>query len=117
MVLVIHANHAREFDAGVDAALGRLRGAGAHLLNQTVLLAGVNDSEEAITGLMRRAFRAGALPYYLHLLDPVSGAQRFDMELERARALMETLRRELSGYLVPRLVRERAGAPYKLPVL
>ncbi|NEZ03874.1 EF-P beta-lysylation protein EpmB [Wenzhouxiangella sp. XN201] len=117
VVMVLHANHAREFDRDVDGALSRLQRAGAYLLNQAVLLAGVNDSAEALTALMRRSFEAGALPYYLHLLDPVSGAQRFDCDDTRARELMETLRRELSGYLVPRLVRERAGAPYKIPVL
>lgn len=117
VVIVIHANHANEFDASVAAALERLRRAGVHLLNQAVLLAGINDSSAALSALMRRAFEAGALPYYLHLLDPVSGAQRFETDRERALGMIETLRRDLSGYLVPRLVREVAGEPYKLPIL
>lgn len=117
VVMVLHANHANEFDSEVDDAVARMQRSGVHLLNQAVLLAGVNDTAEALTALMRRSFEAGALPYYLHLLDPVSGAQRFDSDERRARELMETLRRELSGYLVPRLVREQAGAPYKIPVL
>ncbi|WP_376690958.1 EF-P beta-lysylation protein EpmB [Wenzhouxiangella sp. EGI_FJ10409] len=117
VVIVIHANHANEFDASVAAALERLRRAGVHLLNQAVLLAGINDSSAALSALMRRAFEAGALPYYLHLLDPVSGAQRFETDRERALDMIETLRRDLSGYLVPRLVREVAGEPYKLPIL
>jgi EF-P beta-lysylation protein EpmB len=116
-IVVIHANHAGEFDPAVDHALARLRASGAHLLNQAVLLQGVNDSAQALAELMRRAFDAGALPYYLHLLDPVSGAQRFDTDDSRATAIVDDLRRELSGYLVPRLVREVAGEPYKLPVL
>lgn len=116
-VVVIHANHANEFNADVSDALARLRQSGAHLLNQAVLLAGVNDSAEALSELMRRSFEAGALPYYLHLLDPVSGAQRFETDRKRALEMIETLRRDLSGYLVPRLVREVAGEPYKLPVL
>src|SRR5699024_9894572 len=117
VAMVIHANHGNEFDAAVADALARVRGRGVHVLNQAVLLAGVNDSAAALAELMRRSFEAGALPYYLHLLDPVSGAQRFDMDQARAVRMMETLRRELSGYLVPRLVREVAGEPYKLPVL
>jgi EF-P beta-lysylation protein EpmB len=117
VVTVIHANHANEFDAGVDAAVDRLRRTGAHVLNQAVLLAGVNDRSDALIDLMRRSFEAGALPYYLHLLDPVRGAQRFEADERRARDMIVTLRRELSGYLVPRLVREVAGEPYKLPVL
>lgn len=116
-VMVIHANHANEFDQGVARALQQVRSRGVHLLNQAVLLAGVNDSAAALAELMQRAFQAGALPYYLHLLDPVSGAQRFDTDPASALAMMDTLRRELSGYLVPRLVRELAGEPYKLPVL
>jgi len=116
-VVVIHANHANEFNAEVANALARLKQSGAHLLNQAVLLAGVNDSSVALSELMRRAFEAGALPYYLHLLDPVSGAQRFEADRDSALKMIETLRRDLSGYLVPRLVREVAGEPYKLPVL
>jgi EF-P beta-lysylation protein EpmB len=117
VVIVVHANHAQEFDADVDAALGRLRASGAHLLNQTVLLAGINDSEAALGDLMRRSLAAGVLPYYLHVLDRVRGAARFDRDRRHALRLHERLRIQLSGYLVPRLVREEAGAPYKLPVL
>lgn len=117
VVMVIHANHGNEFDETVAVALSRLRERGVHVLNQAVLLAGINDSPAALAELMRRSFEAGALPYYLHLLDPVSGAQRFDTDESNAVQMMDTLRRELSGYLVPRLVREVAGEPYKLPVL
>lgn len=117
VVMVIHANHANEFDESVTGSLGRLRQARVHLLNQAVLLAGVNDTAGELARLMRRSFEAGALPYYLHMLDPVSGAQRFDTDESRALEMMDSLRRELSGYLVPRLVREVAGEPYKLPVL
>lgn len=116
-VVVIHANHPREFDAAVDAAVTRMRSAGATVLNQAVLLAGINDDADTLSGLMRRTFEAGALPYYLHLLDPVRGSGHFRVDEDHARRLMEHLRIHLSGYLVPRLVRERAGAPYKLPVL
>ncbi len=117
VVIVVHANHAREFDADVDAAVARLGAAGAHLLNQAVLLAGINDSTTALKSLMERGLEAGILPYYLHLLDRVAGAHRFDVDLARARVLVEALRRQLPGYLVPRLVCEQAGMPYKTPYL
>lgn len=116
LVTVIHANHAAEFDHSVDRALGRLKAAGSTLLNQAVLLAGINDDRDRLAALMRRGFEAGALPYYLHLLDRVSGSAHFEVGESMARSLIEQLRRDLSGYLVPRLVREQTGAPYKLPV-
>jgi len=114
-VVVLHANHAHEFDAAVDAACARLRDAGASLLNQSVLLAGVNDDAGALAALSERLFAAGVLPYYLHLLDRVQGAAHFDVAPSRAGAIMEALRIRLPGYLVPRLVRETAGAPSKIP--
>jgi EF-P beta-lysylation protein EpmB len=116
-VVVVHANHAAEFDAEVDQALNHLRHGGAMLFNQAVLLAGINDRADLLAALMRRGFEAGVVPYYLHLLDRVEGAARFECDSATALGLMEQLRRRLSGYLVPRLVREQAGAPYKLPVL
>jgi len=114
-VVVLHANHANEIDAAVDAACVRLREAGATLLNQSVLLAGVNDDADALAALSERLFAAGVLPYYLHLLDRVQGAAHFDVEPSCAFAIMNALRVRLPGYLVPRLVRETAGAPSKIP--
>lgn len=115
-VLVLHVNHANEIDAQVTAALSRLREARVTLLNQSVLLRGVNDSVPALTELSEALFAAGVLPYYLHLLDRVQGAKHFDVPELRARMLMRGLRSKLPGYLVPRMVREVAGAPYKLPI-
>lgn len=115
-VVVVHANHANEFDPGVDRALARLRNAGTTVFNQAVVLAGINDSLASLTDLMERGFAAGAIPYYLHLLDRVAGSRHFEVDEARARALVDGLRRTLPGYLVPRLVREQAGTPYKLPV-
>ena len=117
VVMVIHANHANEFDSAVDRAMTDLRRSDVHLLNQAVLLAEVNDTFEAQRNLVCRSLDAGVMPYYLHLLDRVRGAERFDTNEADAIELVERMRRELSGYLVPRLVREQAGAPYKLPVL
>lgn len=116
-VVVIHANHAREFDPEVAAALGRLRRAGAWVFNQAVLLAGINDDEQCLAELMESGFAHGAVPYYLHLLDRVSGSAQFEVDEPRARELIEALRHRLPGFLLPRLVRERAGAPYKVPIL
>jgi EF-P beta-lysylation protein EpmB len=116
VTVVLHANHANEFDATVDDALSRLRGTGAVLLNQAVLLRGVNDSVEALAGLSERGFRAGVLPYYLHQLDRVQGAAHFEVDDPRARELHAGLAARLSGYLVPRLVREIAGDPGKRPL-
>ena len=115
-VVVLHANHAREIDAAVAEACSRLRDAGATLLNQTVLLRGVNDSAETLSELSEALFAAQVLPYYLNLLDPVAGAAHFDVPEAEALRLMEELRGRLPGYLVPRLVREVPGAPSKMPV-
>lgn len=116
VTVVLHANHAREFDASVDAAVARLRGTGATVLNQAVLLRGVNDSVEALAALSERGFAGGVLPYYLHQLDRVQGAAHFEVDDARAQALVEALRAHLPGYLVPRLVREVAGDPGKRPL-
>ncbi len=117
VVMVIHANHANEFDGEVDDALRAISQTGARLLNQAVLLKGVNDSEASLADLMERGFLAGALPYYLHRLDRVAGAHRYAVNDDSAKALIEALRIRLSGYLVPRLVWEQQGAPYKMPLL
>ena len=109
VTLVVHPNHANEFDGTVDAALGRLRAAGVHLLNQAVLLRGVNDSVDALGALSERGFAAGVLPYYLHQLDRVAGVAHFEVDDAHARALHAGLAARLSGYLVPRLVREIPG--------
>ncbi|HEX2254454.1 MAG TPA: EF-P beta-lysylation protein EpmB [Thermoanaerobaculia bacterium] len=115
-VVVVHANHPREIDAAVAAALRRLRAAGVTVLNQSVLLAGINDDAATLAELSRRLFAAGTLPYYLHLLDPVAGAAHFAVGEASARHLARRLAESLPGYLVPRLVRELPGAPAKEPV-
>lgn len=115
-VLVVHANHAREIDASVTDAVRRLREAGVVVLNQAVLLAGVNDSVSALRDLSAALFDSGVMPYYLHVMDRVRGAAHFDVAPDTARRLLNTLRGELSGYLVPRLVREIPGASSKTPL-
>lgn len=112
-VLVVHANHPHEIDAEVSAALRRVAAGGIPLLNQSVLLRGVNDDVDTLCALSETLFCAGALPYYLHQLDRVQGAAHFAVAGDRAQALMAGLRARLPGYLVPRLVREDAGAASK----
>ena len=114
VVLVLHVNHANELDADLAAACAKLRGTGVTLLNQSVLLAGVNDDVRVLAELSVRLFEAGVLPYYLHALDRVRGAAHFAVPDERARALAGQLAARLPGYLVPRLVREMPGAPAKV---
>ena len=115
-VVVLHANHANEFDASVDAACARLRGAGVTLLNQAVLLRGINDEVDTLAALSERLFAAGVLPYYLHQLDRVQGSAHFEVEDTRALALVEAVRHRLPGYLVPKLVREVGGEASKRPL-
>jgi L-lysine 2,3-aminomutase/DNA-binding NarL/FixJ family response regulator len=113
VVVVIHANHPNELDDGVAAALTRLRTHGATLLNQAVLLRGVNDSVETLASLSTRLFATGVLPYYLHMLDRAAGTAHFEVPPEAARELHQALAARLPGYLVPRLVREVPGADCK----
>lgn len=116
VAVVIHANHANEFDADVDAAMGRLRAANATLLNQAVLLRGVNDDVDSLIALSERGFAAGVLPYYLHQLDRVQGAAHFEITDDHARSLHKAMTGRLSGYLVPKLVREVSGDDSKRAV-
>jgi EF-P beta-lysylation protein EpmB len=115
-VVVIHANHPRELDGEAGEVLARMRKAGLMLLNQAVLLEGVNDSVRTLCELSECLFDRGVLPYYLHVLDRVRGTAHFEVSEAKARELHEALRRRLPGYLVPRLVREIEGQPYKQPV-
>jgi len=114
IVLVLHVNHPNELDAQLAAACGKLRATGITLLNQSVLLAGVNDDVEVLSELSSRLFEAGVLPYYLHALDRVRGAAHFAVPDARAQSLAGQLAARLPGYLVPRLVREVAGAAAKV---
>jgi EF-P beta-lysylation protein EpmB len=115
LVMVLHANHPQEIDAEVREACLALRAAGAVLLNQSVLLRGVNDDVDTLKRLSSALADAGVMPYYLHLPDRVRGTAHFDVADAAGRELVGSLTRSLSGYLVPRLVREIPGAPSKVP--
>ena len=114
--LVLHCNHPRELAPPLGTALDKLRRAGVTLMNQSVLLRGVNDSVDALQGLSEQLYTLGVLPYYLHVLDPVAGSAHFDVPEQRARQLHRQLRNLLPGYLVPQLVREIAGRESKTPL-
>lgn len=116
VVFVSHINHPQEIDESVRLALGRLRTAGAMLLNQAVLLRDINDSVEVQRDLSVRLIAAGVLPYYLHQLDRAQGAAHFEVPLERGRQIMAELRAQLSGYGVPKYVAEIAGDASKRPL-
>lgn len=110
LVVVIHANHPQEINLDVNIALQRLHQAGVHLLNQFVLLRGINDDVNVLATLSQILFDADVLPYYLHILDKIQGAAHFDLPLAEAQRLHTQLTQRLPGYLVPRLVGEKAGA-------
>jgi EF-P beta-lysylation protein EpmB len=117
LVVVVHANHPAEIDATTAQALRLLATCATAVLNQSVLLAGVNDDAAILAALSRRLFESGVLPYYLHQLDQVAGAAHFATSDARALALHTALLATLPGYLVPRLVREEPGANGKTPIV
>lgn len=113
-VMVIHANHAQELDDDVAAALRRLTAAGVLLLNQAVLLRGVNDTADAQADLSLRLIDLRVTPYYLNQLDRVRGAAHFEVSIERGREIITELRRRLPGYAVPQYVQDQPGAAHKV---
>lgn len=117
-VVVVHSNHANEIDQDVTDAVTGLRRADVTVLNQAVLLRGVNDSVATLKSLSETLFDSGILPYYLFTFDPVKGAAHFDVPDREAQQLMQALQAELPGYLVPKLAREIPGRPAKtlLPI-
>ncbi|KAB0882473.1 EF-P beta-lysylation protein EpmB [Cronobacter muytjensii] len=116
VLLVNHINHAQEIDDAFRAGMAKLRAAGVTLLNQSVLLKGVNDNAATLAALSNALFDAGVMPYYLHVLDKVQGAAHFMVSDDKARAIMRELLSLVSGYLVPKLAREIGGEPSKTPL-
>jgi len=111
--MVVHCNHPAEIDADVAAAFGRLVDAGVPVLNQTVLMRGINDDVEVLAALFGRLVDLRVIPYYLHQLDRVAGTVHFEVPEERGRDLIRQLRARLPGYAVPRYVRDTPGAEHK----
>ncbi len=115
-VMVLHCNHPNELDSDVISAIARMKASGIALFNQSVLLKGINDSADILTELSETLFAAGVQPYYLHLLDRVSGAAHFNVPEKYAVEIYRQLIKALPGYLVPKLVKELAGEASKIPV-
>ena len=113
VLMVIHSNHANEIDSQVGDAIAKLKTAGVTMLNQSVLLRGVNDDIEALVALSNQLLEVGVLPYYLHQLDRVTGVGHFEVTRERGIELIAQMRKRLSGYAVPRYVKEEPGEPNK----
>jgi EF-P beta-lysylation protein EpmB len=113
-IVVVHVNHAHELDASTVAALARFSDAGIPLLNQAVLLRGVNDTLAAQAALCEKLVDHRVLPYYLHQLDRVAGAAQFEVPVETGRQIVAELRTRLPGYAVPRFVAEVTGASSKI---
>ena len=116
VAIVIHANHANELTDDVADAVAKLRNRHITVLNQAVLLKGVNDNVQGQIELSERLFEIGVLPYYLHQLDKVQGAAHFQIDDQQARDIHQSMLRALPGYLVPKLVQEIAGEASKTPL-
>ena len=114
--MMVHSNHPNEIDASVIQALQALRAGNIMLYNQAVLLKGINDDASTLAALQRKLFALHVQPYYLNVLDRVEGAAHFDVDEMKAKAIHAELAGILSGYLVPQLVREEAGAEYKTKI-
>jgi EF-P beta-lysylation protein EpmB len=112
-VMVIHVNHPNELGYDTAESLTKIKQSGFHLLNQTVLLKDINDDAAILSRLSEKLFENGVLPYYLHLLDKIQGVAAFDVPKEQAKCIMRTLTQSLSGFLVPKLVREIPGEASK----
>ncbi|QOV64472.1 EF-P beta-lysylation protein EpmB [Kosakonia pseudosacchari] len=116
ILLVNHINHAQEIGDDFRHAMAQLRQANVTLLNQSVLLRGVNDNAQTLADLSNALFDAGVMPYYLHVLDKVQGAAHFMVSDDEARTIMRELLTLVSGYMVPKLAREIGGEPSKTPL-
>lgn len=115
--VVVHANHPNELDHATGDALLRIVRAGVPVLNQSVLLRGVNDDADVLVDLSRRLLDVRVIPYYLHQLDPVAGAAHFEVAVDRGLEIVAELRVRLPGFGVPRYVREEAGAAHKVEIV
>lgn len=109
LFVIIHSNHPKEIDTDVTDALKKIQLLGIPTLNQSVLLKGVNDEENTLLALSETLINSGVIPYYLHQLDPVKGTAHFAVSDERANELIRFLQENLSGFGIPKLVREEPG--------
>lgn len=115
-IVVLHINHANEVSSELKAGVAKLAKSGVTMLNQAVLMKGINDSSEAQVSLSERLFDAGILPYYLHVFDKVKGAAHFDISDLDVKQLYQQMLLELPGFLMPKLVKEIGGEASKTPI-
>lgn len=115
--MVLHCNHPQEIDSALIAAIQKMRSNQITVLNQSVLLKHVNDNADTLIALSHRLYQAGALPYYLHIPDATEGTQHFAVSEAEALVLMKSLQARLSGFLVPKLVKETPGAASKTAII
>lgn len=115
-IIVVHVNHPDELDSTVHESINKIKITGTQLFNQAVLLHGINDSSDILINLSKKLFDYGILPYYIHLLDPVSGSAHFQVSQEKASRLINDIRNTLPGYLVPKMVKEIPGMKHKIPI-
>ena len=108
-----HANHPNEINDEVRKYITKINLKNTVLLNQSVLLKGVNNSSKVLTSLSEKLFETGILPYYLHLLDPIKGTSHFFVSASEGIKIIEDLKGHLPGYLVPRLAQEIPGLDSK----
>ena len=113
IVLVTHCNHPDELDEHIKNKMALLKNIGITILNQSVLLKNINDNAKTLVDLSHKLFECHILPYYLHLLDPVTGTSHYEVKHSNAKLLIKEVSSKLSGYLVPKLVQEIAGMPSK----
>jgi len=116
VTMVIHANHANELTTDEFEAFNKIRSHDITLLNQSVLLRGVNDKANTLVTLSEKLYDYGVLPYYLHCLDPVQGAMHFSVSTSNSIAMIDEMRAKLPGFLVPKLVREEQGKHSKTEI-
>ncbi|MPW44960.1 EF-P beta-lysylation protein EpmB [Acinetobacter guerrae] len=116
IIVVVHSNHASELDDYTCNKLAALSFEHITVLNQAVFLKGVNDNAQTLINLSHRLFEARVMPYYLHVLDKVKGAQHFDVISSEIDHIYQEVLANLPGYLVPKLVREIAGEKNKTPL-
>jgi EF-P beta-lysylation protein EpmB len=114
MIMVIHSNHENELNENVRLACQKIKQSNVTLLNQSVLLKNINDTSDQLSALSEKLFSFNVLPYYLHLLDKASGTHHFEVDQKTAVSLMDQIKKQLPGYLVPKLVREQEGAKNKI---
>jgi len=117
IIFVLHVNHASELDQEIYESMRRIQKLGIPILTQTVLLKGINDSQEALVSLFTNLVDHGLIPYYLHQFDPVQGSMHFEVKIEEGLKLYHELRAHLPGYAVPTYVQEIPGKDSKTPVL